>query len=112
MLSQDAALLSRLPVRIVSQSILISSTFSSSTVVFAVTEASPFLAVISYSPLLNLAVPLNVAVFLSSLQLHAPDCSVEFLVIVKTASAGTAFSNTASNVSALVALKLVIAPSI
>lgn len=92
---------------------LISDTFSSSTDAVAVTGVpSPFLTVITYSPVEKLTLAVNVTDFLSSLHLYSPSCTTSLFLISTVAVSGTAVSNSATNVSALTALKLVIAPSI
>ena len=91
---------------------LIAVTFSSSTVVFAVTEASPFLTVTVYSPVVSLAVATNVTAVLPSFHVSFKSTLLVPFVTSAVTAAGCALSNSTTKVSALVALKLVIAPSI
>ena len=101
-----------LPVSATVLSILILAIFSSSTVAVAVTEFSPFVRVSVYSPFESFAVATNLTDVLSSLHANVPATSVSPFLIVTEAVAACALSNTASNVSAFTALKLVIAPSV
>lgn len=112
MLSQPVSLPCESPVNASLDIILIVVTFLSSTVVLASALLSPFVMLITYSPVDNSAFPLNVTSVLASLYVMSPSCTTSFFVILIIASVGTALSRTAVNVSAAVALKLVIAPSI
>jgi len=82
------------------------------TVVFAVTDEVPFVTVIVYSPYAKLPVDSNVATVLSSFHVSFPSTLSVPFVITNSAETGTALSKFTANFEALVALKLVIAPSI